>query len=224
LSKCILELESYMYQKKFKSKPLLRGLIHQAMFFIAVGACAPLIIKSSSAEGYVATSIYSAAILMMFGFSALYHRFNWYDSAEKWMRKLDHVGIFIMIAGTITPLCLLILPSNEGIILLIVIWSIAILGILQSFLFSPLPRVIRVFIYVLMGFAAIPYMASIFQTISITNSVLIVTGSVLYVIGALGYSLKFPKLSPKVFSYHEVFHVLVSVAATLHFIVIYSII
>ena len=213
-----------MNQKKFKSKPLLRGLIHQVMFFIAVGACVPLIINSSSAEGYVATSIYSAAILMMFGFSALYHRFNWYNPTEKWMRKLDRSGIFIMIAGTITPLCLLVLSSNEGMILLIVIWSIAIFGILQSFLFSPLPRMIRVLIYVLMGCTAIPYLATIFQTISVTNSVLIVTGSVLYVIGALGYTLKFPKLSPKVFSYHEVFHVLVSVAAMIHFIVIYSII
>jgi len=213
-----------MKQKKFKSKPLLRGLIHQVMFFIAVGVCVPLIINSSSAEGYVATSIYSAAILMMFGFSALYHRFNWHNSTEKWMRKLDRASIFIMIAGTITPLCLLVLTSNEGMILLIVIWSIAIFGILQSFLFSPFPRMIRVLIYVLMGCTAIPYLATIFQRISVTNSILIVTGSVLYVLGALGYALKFPKLSPKVFSYHEVFHVLVSVAATIHFIVIYSII
>ena len=74
------------------------------------------------------------------------------------------------------------------------------------------------------GLTVTLYLASIFQTISTTNSVLIVIGSVLYVIGALGYTLKFPKLSPKVFSYHEVFHVLVSVAATIHFIVIYSII
>ena len=102
-----------MNQKKIKSQPLLRGLIHQAMFFIAIGACAPLIIKSSSAVGYVATSIYSAAVLMMFGFSALYHRFNWYNTTEKWIRKLDHAGVFIMIAGTITPLSLLVLPRGK---------------------------------------------------------------------------------------------------------------
>ena len=82
-----------------KVKPILRGTFHQAMFFIAIGACTPLIVKSSSASEYVATSIYSAAVMMMFGFSALYHRFDWNTLIKKRMRKLDHVGIFIMIAG-----------------------------------------------------------------------------------------------------------------------------
>ena len=101
--------------------PLLRGTFHQAMFFIAVGACPLLIIKSSNASEYVATAIYSAAVMMMFGFSALYHKFNWNILTKKIMRKLDHIGIFIMIAGTATPFALLITPWPDGLILLILI-------------------------------------------------------------------------------------------------------
>ena len=91
--------------KKTLKKPFLRGTFHQAMFFIAVGACAPLIVKSNNSSEYIATSIYSCAVMMMFGFSALYHRFNWSKVKKRQFRKLDHIGIFLMIAGTFTPFC-----------------------------------------------------------------------------------------------------------------------
>jgi hemolysin III len=194
------------------------------MFFIAIGACAPLIVKSNNSSEYIATSIYSCAVMMMFGFSALYHRFNWNQIEKRQFRKLDHIGIFLMIAGTFTPFCLLVLPWSSGLILLILIWSIALFGILQVLFIPDLNRILRALIYIGMGLIALPYMSEMFTVFSTANTVLIIIGSFLYVIGAIGYGLKIPKLSPRFFGYHEVFHSLVSVAAILHFIVIYSII
>jgi hemolysin III len=210
--------------KKMLKKPFLRGTFHQAMFFIAIGACAPLIVKSNNSSEYIATSIYSCAVMMMFGFSALYHKFNWNKVKKRQFRKLDHIGIFLMIAGTFTPFCLLVLPWSSGFILLILIWAIALFGIFQVLFIPDLNRMVRASIYIGMGLIALPYMSEMFKVFSTANSVLIIIGSFLYIIGAVGYGLKIPKLSPRFFGYHEVFHSLVSIAAILHFIVIYSII
>ena len=210
--------------KKMLKKPFLRGTFHQTMFFIAIVACAPLIVKSNNSSEYIATSIYSCAVMMMFGFSALYHKFNWNKVKKRQFRKLDHIGIFLMIAGTFTPFCLLILPWSSGFILLILIWAIALFGIFQVLFIPDLNRMVRASIYIGMDLIALPYMSEMFKVFSTANSVLIIIGSFLYIIGAVGYGLKIPKLSPRFFGYHEVFHSLVSIAAILHFIVIYSII
>ena len=205
-------------------KPILRGTFHQAMFFIAIGACTPLIVKSSNASEYVATSIYSAAVMMMFGFSALYHRFNWNNWIKKRMRKLDHIGIFLMIAGSFTPIALLVIPWPDGLFLLILIWCVALFGAAQVIFFPNINRLLRAGIYLGMGLISLPYFSMMFEVFSVAHSVLIIVSAFLYVIGAVGYGLKYPKLSPKIFGYHEVFHSMVSIAAILHFIVIYSII
>ena len=124
-------------------KPLLRGFFHEWMFFVSIGACIPLIIKSSNSIELIATIIYSIGIFMMFGFSALYHRVNWKPKVLGLMRRLDHSSIFMMIAGTFTPICLLVLPMATGKNLLMIIWIIAGLGILQSIIFTNMPRLLR---------------------------------------------------------------------------------
>ena len=207
-----------------RQKPLLRGTFHQAMFFIAVGACPPLIIKSSNASEYVATAIYSAAVMMMFGFSALYHKFDWNKLTKKRMRKLDHIGIFIMIAGTATPLALLMTPWPDGLILLILIWCVALLGALQIIYFPNINTFVNVAVYVCMSLILLPYLLRMFDMFTTANSILMILGILLYIIGANSFGLQYPKLAPKIFGYHEVWHSFVSVAAILHFIVIYSII
>ena len=133
--------------KSSLEKPLLRGYFHEWMFFISIGACIPLIIKSTSSTELISTIIYSVGIFMMFGFSALYHRVNWRPKVLKVMRKLDHLSIFIMIAGSFTPICLLVLPKNLGFQLLLIIWIIAGIGIVQAVIFTNIHRLIRAFIY-----------------------------------------------------------------------------
>ena len=207
-----------------KQKPLLRGTFHQAMFFIAVGACPLLIIKSNNASEYVATAIYSSAVMMMFGFSALYHKFDWKKLTKRIMRKLDHIGIFIMIAGTATPFALLITPWPDGLILLVLIWCVAFLGALQIIYLPNINTLFNVVVYVSMSIVIFPYLLKMFNVFTVANSVLMILGIILYIIGAASFGFQYPKLSPKIFGYHEVWHSFVSVAAILHFIVIYSII
>ena len=207
-----------------KKKPLLRGYFHEWMFFISIGACIPLISKSTYPNELIATIVYSIGIFMMFGFSALYHRINWRPKVLKVMRRLDHSSIFIMIAGSFTPICLLVLPDKLGFQLLLIIWIIAGIGIIQTVLFTNTPRMVRAGIYLIAGYMAIPYLSVLSSVMGFTNYALTVAGGTIYSVGAIGYGLKFPDFSPKYFGYHEFFHILVSVAAILHFIVIYSIV
>lgn len=207
-----------------KKKPLLRGYFHECMFFISIGACIPLISKSTNPNELIATIVYSIGIFMMFGFSALYHRINWRPKVLKVMRRLDHSSIFIMIAGSFTPICLLVLPDKLGLQLLLIIWIIAGIGIIQTVLFTNTPRMVRAGIYLIAGYMAIPYLSVLSSVMGFTNYALTVAGGTIYSVGAIGYGLKFPDFSPKYFGYHEFFHILVSVAAILHFIVIYSIV
>ena len=205
-------------------KPLLRGYFHEWMFFISIGACIPLINNSSNSTELIATIVYSIGIFMMFGFSALYHRVNWRPEVLKIMRRLDHSSIFIMIAGSFTPICLLVLPENLGLQLLIIMWVVAGIGILQTFIFTNAPRMIRAGIYLIAGYIAIPYLSVLSSVMGFTNFSLTVAGGTIYSVGAISYGLKFPDFSPKYFGYHEFFHVLISLAAILHFIVIYSLV
>ena len=205
-------------------KPLLRGYFHEWMFFISIGACIPLINNSTNSTELIATIVYSIGIFMMFGFSALYHRVNWRPEVLKIMRRLDHSSIFIMIAGSFTPICLLVLPENLGLQLLVIMWVVAGIGILQTFIFINAPRMIRAGIYLIAGYIAIPYLSVLSSVMGFTNFSLTVAGGTIYSVGAISYGLKFPDFSPKYFGYHEFFHVLISLAAILHFIVIYSLV
>ena len=205
-------------------KPLLRGYFHEWMFFISIGACIPLINNSTNSTELIATIVYSIGIFMMFGFSALYHRVNWRPEVLKIMRRLDHSSIFIMIAGSFTPICLLVLPENLGLQLLIIMWVVAGIGILQTFIFTNAPRMIRAGIYLIAGYIAIPYLSVLSSLMGFANFSLTIAGGTIYSVGAISYGLKFPDFSPKYFGYHEFFHVLISLAAILHFIVIYSLV
>ena len=129
-----------------------------------------------------------------------------------------------MIAGSFTPIALLVIPWPDGLFLLILIWCVALFGAAQVIFFPNINRLLIACIYLGMGLISLPYFSTMFEVFSVANSVLIIVSAFLYVIGAVGYGLKYPKLSPKIFGYHEVFHSMVSIAAILHFIVIYSII
>jgi hemolysin III len=209
---------------RIMKKPLLRGYFHECMFFVSIGACIPLISKSSNSIELTGTIIYSIGIFMMFGFSALYHRIKWRPRVLKIMRKLDHSSIFIMIAGTFTPICLLVLPKETGLQLLLIIWVIAGIGILQALFFTNIPRAIRAALYLVAGYMALPYLSIMSSLMGFTNLILTIAGGTIYSFGAISYGMRFPDFSPKYFGYHEFFHVLVCIAAILHFIVIYSIV
>ena len=205
-------------------KPLLRGVTHLAMFFISFIACGFLIYYSNTILEIAANSVYSIGLCTMFGISALYHRLKCSIKTKLILRKLDHCGIFIMIAGSFTPICLLALPSDSGNKLLIIVWSLAFIGIIQSIFLTRIHRWLRASLYLIIGYMALPFIKVIYLSLSLYKLVLIGAGGAVYSLGAIGYGLKFPKLNPEIFGFHEMFHLLVVMAAILHFIVIYSLI
>jgi hemolysin III len=206
------------------TKPLLRGHFHQALFFVFLGACSLLILKSHIQVEYVATIIFSLGALSMFGVSALYHRIHWSTKLRLMMRRLDHSVIYVMIAGTFTPVCLLGLQGESGRNLLIGVWFVASLGILQSLFFVNIPKILSAVLYLFVGFLILPYLNDLIPALGLTNLLLLVFGGVAYTIGAVCYGLKYPVLKPVVFGYHEVFHILVGVGAILHFMVVYHLV
>jgi hemolysin III len=202
------------------TKPALRGHFHQAMFFVVVGAGVPLIYNSEGLLVRASVSVYVVCALLTFGVSALYHRITWSTSARAIWRRLDHAGIYLMIAGTFTPVAMMGLSAASAHDCLLTIWIVALAGIVQSVFFVNIPKVFSAAIYLVAGYLIVPYMAELQQTIGSGNVWLLVAGGVAYTLGALCYALKRPVLDPRYFGYHEVFHILVNAGAILHFFVI----
>lgn len=205
-------------------KPFLRGHFHQAAFFMALGACTLLVVKSQQLSSIWATSIYSLSLVTLLGISALYHRINWAPSTRMIMRRLDHAAIYFLIAGTMTPICLLALPETSGKRLLIIAWTAAGLGMLVSFAFTHKPKWLNATLCLSAGIVVVPYLSEMADSLGRRNLALIICGGLAYSMGALTYALKRPNFFPKVFGYHEVFHLLVLVGATSHFVVIHSLV
>lgn len=202
-------------------KPLLRGHFHQAMFFISLGASALLIAKSDSRIEYISTVIYSIALMTMFGISTLYHRITWNPTKRLLMKRLDHAGIYLMIAGCFTPITLLALPGPTGKHLLILIGIAAFIGIVQSIFFINISKMYSAVLYLIMGYLIIPYFPELISNIGYFNLTLLVAGGIAYSIGAIAYGLKRPVFNPLIFGYHEFFHIMVSIGAIFHFVLIY---
>jgi hemolysin III len=179
-----------------------------------------LLVKSSTLRELVALIIYCVSLTSLFGISALYHRINWQPNTRMWMRRIDHAAIYILIAGTSTPIFLLGLQGDAGFNVLTFIWGAAILGIIKSAIWVKAPKWLAAALYIGAGWMAVPYLDDLRAMMGGLNVLLILLGGVIYSLGAVIYALKRPNPVPHVFGYHEIFHLLVIVAATLHFIVI----
>jgi len=205
-------------------KPFLRGHSHQAAFFFALGVCVMLLTRTTDRRTLLAAGIYSLSLISLFGISALYHRPNWKPKQRMWMRRLDHAAIYVLIAGTSTPICLLALTPETGIKLLQLVWGAALFGIFQSLVWVSGPKWVSSVLYVIAGGLVIPFMNELQAALTENQIQLIIAGGVAYVIGAIIYALKKPNPFPKYFGYHEIFHLLVIAGATLHFIAVNKVI
>ena len=205
-----------------KTKPLLRGYSHQAAFFISLGASMVLLLNAQGTKTIIATLIYAISLALLFGISALYHRPTWQPSQRMWMRRLDHASIYIMIAGSSTPICLLALSPMVGIKLLQLVWLAAIFGIIQSLFWVNAPKWLSALMYVTVGSLIIPYFPELKAALSIHDIGYLLSGGIVYILGALIYALKKPDPFPLIFGYHEIFHLLVITGAVMHFLVIHK--
>lgn len=200
-------------------KPLLRGVSHLIFFFVSLVAGAILVLSAPNAEARVGCAIYSASLAMLLGTSALYHRPTWSLRARARMRRLDHSAIFVLIAGTYTPLALT-LPSETVRTMLTVAWVGAALGVARALFWINAPKWLVAVLALAMGWLAVLYLPTIGRIAGTSVLVLMGAGGVLYSLGALTYALKRPDPWPRVFGYHEVFHAFVVAAAVCHFVAV----
>ena len=205
-------------------KPLLRGSFHQAAFFFGLGACLMLVAAAPTTLARLSALIYSICLANLFGTSSLYHRISWPENVRKWIQKLDHSAIFIFIAGTGTPISLLGLGGEEGEKLLSLFWICAAAGIFKEFVWKKAPRWSSAVFYIVMGWLAAPYIGHFSDSLGARNTWLLILGGAIYTAGAIVYAFKWPNPFPKIFGFHEIFHVMVVIAGIFHFLVIYELI
>jgi hemolysin III len=201
-------------------KPRLRGVSHEYAFFISVGCGVALILAASEGRARVAAIIYAFAVSALLGTSALYHRVTWRPTARRWMRRLDHSMIFVMIAGTYTPVALVALKGSLANTILIILWCGAFGGVIFKLLWIDAPKWLLATVYALLGLVTAAVFGELPAAIGWLGVSGLAVGGLLYLIGAVVYASGRPNPWPKVFGYHEVFHALVIVAAGLQYAVI----
>lgn len=196
-------------------KPLWRGWIHAGTFPLTVAAGVVLIIVAHGPVAKWASVVFTLTSMMLFGVSALYHRINWSPRVKQLFRRLDHANIFLLIAGTYTPIALLALPPEKGIVLLVLVWAGALLGIGFRVFWIAAPRWLYVPLYLLLGWAAVMFIVDIYNA-NAASMILVIVGGLMYSVGAVVYGAKRPNPWPGVFGFHEIFHTLTVLAFLCH--------
>ena len=200
-----------------KVKPRLRGWLHFCMVPLAATAGIVLVVLAPTTPGKVGGAVFLAASLLLFGISGVYHRFTWGARGEALLRRVDHANIYVFIAATYTPLALLALEPASGTVLLIVIWTAAVLGLVFRLVWLSAPRWLYTALYLLMGWAAIGWLPQIHGHGGPAVFYLIIAGGLLYTAGAIVYARKRPDPSPRWFGFHEIFHSFTIAAFVAHY-------
>jgi Predicted membrane protein, hemolysin III homolog len=198
-----------------EKKPTWRGWIHAGTAPLAVAAGIVLIVLADGGAAKAASAVFMASSILLFGISAVYHRFNWRPTVKAVFRRLDHANIFLLIAGTYTPIAVCALPFDKGIVLLCAVWGVALLGILFRVVWVRAPRWSYVPLYLGLGWAAVFYAVDLVAFAPIPM-LLVLIGGLAYTAGALFYGFKRPNPWPGRFGFHELFHTCTVIAFLCH--------
>jgi hemolysin III len=201
-------------------KPRLRGRIHQVAFFLSIPAGIALIALARGAAAHVGAAVFAASLTGLYGVSAAYHCGNWSARAERVMRHVDHSMIFVLIGGTYTPVALLTLRPAWGITLLAVVWTGALVGVLITALRLERWRSVGFVMYLVLGWLAVVAAPQLIHALSPAQLALLLTGGVLYTVGAVVLARNRPDPVPSVFGYHELWHAFVVGAGVCHYALI----
>ncbi|MGK9146517.1 hemolysin III family protein [Plantibacter flavus] len=196
-------------------KPTWRGWIHAGVFPIAVAAGIVLIALAQGAPAKWSSLVFVLTSMLLFGNSALYHRFSWRPKLKLLFKRIDHANIFLLIAGTYTPLAVLALPPATGTLLLALVWGGALLGIGFRVFWIGAPRWLYVPLYLALGWGAVAFLGDI-AAANVATMILVAVGGLLYTVGAIMYALKRPNPWPGRFGFHELFHVCTVLAFLCH--------
>lgn len=203
------------------------AITHFIAMMLAVLASTPLLVKTASdgnVQAMAAMEIFMGSMILLYGASALYHSVVVKEKILRVFQKIDHMMIFILIAGTYTPVCLLVLGGKTGKMLLAIIWGIAVAGMLFKAVWVNCPKWVSSIIYIAMGWACVFVFGQLLEELSKAAFFWLFLGGVIYTVGGVIYALKLPIFNAKheLFGSHEVFHLFVMAGSLCHFIFMYQ--
>jgi len=209
---------------KVKTQELFNFYSHFAGAVAAIiGTVYLAIAASDSASGLVTALIYGISVVFLFSASTLYHAFKKEDNELSFWRKMDRLAIFFMIAGTFTPICYFCLDGAYKWMMIAFQWSLVGVGLISQIFFPGAPRKLYAVIYLFMGWSALFTLKQMLANMSSSQAILLVSGGVSFTIGAIIYAVKKPRMIPGIFSFHELFHILVLIGGVLHYAMIYGV-
>lgn len=203
-----------------RPKPRLRGVLHQAAFLVALVVGTLLVVSADGRRASLAAAVFAGSVAAMLGTSALYHRITWSPRVRPWMRRLDHAGIYLLIAGSYTPVGLLTLSGTLRTVVLAVVWSGVALAIAVKFVWVDAPKWLSVVIAIVLGWIGVAAMPQVWRHAGPAAVVLLAAGGIAYTAGAIVYARRRPDPVPQVFGYHELFHALTLVAVSCQYVAI----
>jgi len=201
-------------------KPRLRGVLHEIALYVSVPLGVALGLLAAGTRSQVSAAIFAGAVVAMFGASALYHRFTWSQPTRLWLRRLDHAGIFGLIAGTYTPFGLLVLHGNWQIVVLAIVWGGASVAILAKLAWVAAPKWLSAAAGITLGWVAVAAFPQILDHAGVAAATLVAVGGICYTAGGVIYARRRPDPVPHVFGYHELFHALVIAAVAFQYVAV----
>ena len=203
------------------------AITHFIGMLMAIFAAVPLLIKAAHEPGriyIISIAVYAVSLILLYAASTTYHTFNRSEKINTVLKKIDHMMIFILIYGSYTPICLLVLKGKTGIILLSIVWGIAILGIVLKAFWVFCPKWVSSVLYIGMGWTCVLAFTQILNSMSPAAFGWLLAGGIIYTIGGVIYALKLPLFNNrhKNFGSHEIFHIFVMLGSACHFVVMYA--
>jgi hemolysin III len=202
------------------AKPRFRGRIHQVAFFVSIPAGVLLIILANGPAAIAVATVYAVSLAAVFGSSAIYHRGQWTERARRWLKRLDHSMIYVLIAASYTPVAALVLGGTWEAVLLSLIWAGAVVGVTMKMVRPDGLSVLSGTLYIVLGWLAILALPQLVREMTTAELVLLLAGGLLYTAGAIVFATRRPDPSPTTFGYHEVWHSFMVAAAACHYAMI----
>ena len=201
-------------------RPALRGVFHRIAVVVAVPAFVVLIALAPTPGARAAMAIYAAGILAMLGVSAVYHSGRLSDRTMHIFKRIDHSTILLAVTGSYTAVAVGALDGRSRVTLLVFVWTAAVIGMIIRMRWLHGPRVVTASVYLVVGWSALIEITALVESLDAVDTALLVTGGLLYTIGAIVYSAKWPNPFPRVLGFHEVFHALVVGAVVVHYVLV----